>query len=184
MLLPIALFFALHFFAGQGFSEVSAAPKSVHVKDILHALSIRDALALLGRKHLVDSSAADLSDPSIEWHERFLDSTLGRRPATLPHVTQMVFAPVLFEGFPSKVTILFMDDTSFGATVLIPSPPKIGSIATVEDFNKLRKNIAASIGEPSVSTERYIDYMMNGMQSIFGTLKDDRITITLWRFGR
>jgi hypothetical protein len=183
MLLPIALFWALHFFAGQGFAEVSTAPKSVHVKDVLRKLSSRETLALMGRDRLVDSSVSTLKDPSIKWHERYLDSILGRHRATLPRVIQMTFAPVNFEGIPAKVTIFFADDSSFGATVSSPYPLRLGSRATLEDFNLVSKNIAKSLGEPSVSTGNYIDYMVNGLQSLFGSLKNGTITINLWRLG-
>ena len=183
MLLPIALFIALHLFSGPPFSEESSAPKDVHVKDLLRKLSSREALSLMGRDHLLDSSASDPTDPSIDWHERSLDSTLGRHPATLPRVIQMTFAPVNFEGIPAKVTILFMGDSSFGATVSSPYPLRLRSRATLDDFNLVSKNIAKSLGEPSVSTGNYIDYMVNGLQSLFGSLKDGTITINLWRLG-
>jgi hypothetical protein len=185
MIIPFALFIALHFFAGQEISgpQITAQPKTVTVKDLLHKLSTSDAMVLLGREHLLDSSVSFMTDPSMKWHERFLDSTLGRHKITPVTFTQMAFAPVIFEGISAKVTILFGEDSSFGATVSIPYPHKLRSGATVEDFDKLRVSIAKSIGEPTVSTEMYIDYMVSGTESLFGNLKDGVITITIWRLG-
>jgi hypothetical protein len=122
-----------------------------------------------------------MTDPSMEWHERFLDSVLGRHKTTSATFTQMAFAPVNFEGINAKVTILFGEDSSFGATVSIPYPHKLRSSATLDDFNHLRSGITKSLGEPSVSTEAYINYMRNDHQLLFGNLKDGVISINLWR---
>jgi hypothetical protein len=185
MFIPFALFIALRFFAASScyHQQIISTPKTVTVKDLVHKLSTSDAIALFGRNHLLDSSIFNLTDPSMKWHERFLDSTLGRHKITPVTYTQMSFAPVIFEGISAKVTILFGEDSSFGATVSIPYPHKLRSGATVEDFDKLRANIAKSIGEPTVSTEMYIDYLVSGTESMFGELKDGVITITIWRLG-
>ena len=185
MAIPIALFIALHFFTGQGNfgyrQAVAVEPKIITVKDVLHKLSPSDAIALFGREHLLDSSVSAMTDPAMKWHERFLDSMLGRHKITPATFTQMVFAPVNFEGINAKVTILFGEDSSFGARVSIPYPIRLRSKATLDDFNNLRTNIAKSLGQPSVSTETYIDYMVNGHQSLLGNLRDGSITINLWR---
>jgi hypothetical protein len=186
MFLPIALFIALHFFAGQrvsGHPSPDAGPKSVTVKDLTRKLSTSSAVALLGRKLLLDSSLLPLTDRMMKWHEQFLDSILGHHDPTPAKFTQMVFAPVLFEGASAKVTIFFGPDSSFGAMVSIPYPVKLHAPATVDDFKRVSKNIAKSLGEPSVSTEAYIDYMVKGNQSLFGNLRDGVITITMWRLA-
>jgi hypothetical protein len=185
MFIPFALFIVLHFFAGPGNDhlQITAQSKMVTVNNLIHKLSISDAEALFGREHLLDSSVSDLTDQSMKWHERFLDSMLGRHKATPPKFTHMAFAPVIFEGMSAEVTILFGEDSSFGAMVSIPYPHKIRSTVTVQDFDKLRANIAKSIGEPTVSTEMYIDYIVNGSESLFGSLKDGVITLTIWRLG-
>jgi hypothetical protein len=186
MVIPIALFIALHFFGGQHapvYSPPDAEPKAVTVNDLTRKLSIASAVALFGRKQLLDSSLTPLTDRMMKWHEHFLDSALGRHNPTPAKFTQMVFAPVLFEGLSAKVTILFGPDSSFGATVSIPYPVRLHAPATAEDFKRVSKNIAKSLGEPSVSTEMYIDYMVNGNQSLFGNFRDGVITINLWRLG-
>ena len=86
----------------------------------------------------------------------------------------MVFAPVTVEGSSAKVTILFGVDSSFGATVSIPYPNRLHAPATIDDFKRVSKSIAKSIGEPSVSTEAYIDYFVNGNQSLIGKLEGRR----------
>jgi hypothetical protein len=186
MYIPIALFIALHIFAGHGIhgtARTDPAPKSITVKDLFRKLSTSGAIALFGREHLLDSSVSPLTDRSIKWHEHFLDSVLGRHKRMPATYTQMVFAPVTVEGRSAKVTILFGVDSSFGATVSYPYPVRLHSPATIEDFRRVSKSIETSIGEPSVSTEMYIDYFVNGNQSLIGSLKDGAITITLWRLG-
>jgi hypothetical protein len=186
MFITIALFIALHFFGGQHtsvYSPPDAGPKAVTVTDVTCKLSTSSAVALFGRKNLLDSSLLPLTDRMMKWHEHFLDSILGRHNPTPAKFTQMVFAPVLFEGSSAKVTIFFGPDSSFGATVSIPYPARLHAPATGEDFKRLCKNIAKSLGEPSVSTEMYIDYMVNGNQSLFGNFRDGAITINLWRLA-
>jgi hypothetical protein len=186
MVIPIALFIALHFFAGQRVSRhpsPDAGPKVVTVKDLTRKLSSSSAVALFGRNQLLDSSLLPLTDRMMKWHERFLDSMLGHHNPTPAKFTQMVFAPVLFEGASAKVTIFFGPDSSFGAMVSIPYPLRLHAEATIEDFDRLRANIAKSMGEPSVSTQDYIDYMANGNQYLFGNFREGAITISIWRLG-
>lgn len=186
MIIPIALFVALHFFAGPQiavYAPPGAGPKAVTVKDLTRKLSTSGAVALFGRTQLLDSSLLPLTDRMMKWHERYLDSVLGRHNPTPAKFTQMVFAPVMFEGASAKVTIFFGPDSSFGATVSIPYPVRLHAPATRDDFDRLRANIAKSLGEASVSTEAYIDYMSKGNQFLFGTFKDGTITLNLWRLG-
>jgi hypothetical protein len=67
------------------------------------------------------------------------------------------------------------NDTTKTVTVQLPRLRK----ATIEDFEKVSKKIAAEIGEPSVSLTNYINYLRGQEQPLFGVLKDEMITITI-----
>ncbi len=190
MLTSIALFISLCFISFQGISavpspvgKVTHAPKRVSVNDLFHRRSQREAIALLGRKYLLDSSHTELTDPAMKWSEHLLDSTHYRNKAGKSSITQLVFAPVIFEGDSAKVTILFLDTTSFGAIVSVPYPPKLHSQLTDDDFSKIAVNIQKSMGLPTISTGRYIDYVVDAHQSLFGQLRDGIITINIMQLG-
>lgn len=186
MFLSIAFYLVFHVYTWHGtpngHSEF-AKPKGATTKDLLRKLSRREAVNLFGEKYLIDSSSYVPPSAAVDWHERLLDSLLGRKKSNPIRFRQVVFAPVMFEGEAAKVTILFFEDTSYGAIVEMPYPFRLRSHATPEDFDRLRENIVNSIGEPTVSTETYIDYMEHGTQTLFGTFKDGKIAIDLWRVG-
>ncbi len=136
---------------------------------------------MMGREHLVDSNVSPLTDPSMVWHVHFLDSLLGRQRTGPLVLTQMVFAPVIFEGVTAKVTILFGPDSSFGARVVSPYPFRRQSPATLDDFKNMSRNIQKSLGEPNVYSGAYIDYMDQGREFVLGNLRDGTITVNIWR---
>ena len=87
--------------------------------------------------------------------------------------------PVLFENQQAIDGAMLQGDTAIGFTVTIPRR----GTATIDDFTKLRRSIADEIGEPTAYTDTYIDYMLHGMQTVFGVFKDGSIRIDIFRLG-
>ena len=151
-------------------SYSSKEPKNIHVGDLLHKLTRAQAIQLLGREHFIDSVSGinKANDVGPVHNEKSVPSEW------------INFGYLTFEGFSSEVMILFAQDSSTMVRVSVPYPMRIGHSATLQDFNAIAKNIAKTLGEPTVSTEAYIDYMLAGMQSVFGQFKDGAITINIF----
>jgi len=174
-------------------------PKDISIKSLMHRMSREDLVNLLGPENLIDSSMAPAKNPSVDWHKYLKDSLVHTKtpnPETQPlFIKTLVFAPVQFEGFPAICEALVMGDSVMSYNLYLPYHAHSGAKpeapyalhnfvrATFADFNKVTENITKSIGEPSVSTETYIDYMLNGMQTVFGTFQGNNITITIAHTG-
>ena len=85
------------------------------------------------------------------------------------------YSPVMFDGFQGRMQIIFDRDSTKTITLQVPRLRK----ATEEDFDKISKNIANEIGDPSVTVHNYINYLRGQEQPVFGVLKDGMITITI-----
>jgi hypothetical protein len=171
-------------------------PKDISISTLMHRMSRADLVKLLGKDNLIDSSVAPSKNPSVDWHKYLKDSLLHPKnpnPETRPMFFKtLVFAPVQFEGFSTICEALIVDDSVMSFNLYLPYHAHTGAKpeapyalhhfvnATLDDFNKVGDNIAKSLGLPSVSTETYIDYMVNGMQSVFGSLKGSNITISIY----
>ena len=156
---------------------------NITAKDVMKKLSKKNAIAFFGKKSLINSSEKIDESPALTWHERRIDSLMGH-PKERPKFTKLDFGPVHFEGESAKVSMLFANDSSFGAMISIPYPVKLGKQATGDEFHFVTRNIAKSIGDPSVSAPNYVDYMTDGQQSLFGEFKNGSISIMAWRTGK
>jgi hypothetical protein len=130
------------------------SPKIVTAASLLHRLTRTELEAMIGKKSLIDS---------------------GFVPDGKSALRMYAYVPVNFEGQMSRLRATFANDTVKVFTLTIPRRGK----ATGDDFSKLSSTLSKEIGEPSVTTNNYIDYLLDGAQPLFGVLKDGVITITI-----
>ncbi len=158
-LLALAICFVVTVEA-QRSAVAAPTPKSVTISQLQKRMSHAELISLLGREALKDSSYTPSPDTSL-------------------NVRMLRFMPVVFENQQASVSAMLKDDTAIGFSVTIPRRGK----ATIEDFTRLRRSIADEIGEPTAYTDTYIDYMLKGMQTVFGVFKDGTIRIDIFRLG-
>ncbi|MDP4200819.1 MAG: hypothetical protein Q8922_10550 [Bacteroidota bacterium] len=130
--------------------------KPVTVSQLLKRMSRTELFALLGRETLTDSANSQSPDSGLR-------------------IVMLNFKPVLFEGQQAAVSAMLKDDTLITVAVSIPRR----GMATIDDFTKLKSDIVREIGDPTAYTDTYIDYMMKGMQSVFGSFKDGKIKVDI-----
>ncbi len=157
-------------------------PKLITISDLVRPISQKEAIELFGREHLIDSSLISDASSALDTRQRSVNSPLGKStPNPRPH-TQLVFAHLLFEGMPAKITVVVGDSgMSVSSEVSAPYPRKLGTNASTDDFAKVAASISKEIGLPTASTLMYIDYMKGNRQWILGKLQNGVITINIWR---
>ncbi|HEY3875911.1 MAG TPA: hypothetical protein VGM92_10565 [Candidatus Kapabacteria bacterium] len=186
MFLTLAIFLAFGWTGGQKPNTLFSKITAVTIHDLEKPRSRTETLAFFGSKNIVDSTQELASNQEIAsdratiWRENALRANRKKAHLKAPKFITMSFGNILFDGSLSKVTMLYADDSAFGAVVSIPYPLHFGSQATKEEYDRLSRNIAKEIGEPSIATANYIDYLSNGEQTLFGEYKDGKITITIW----
>jgi hypothetical protein len=180
----MAFFSALWLFIGPQSGRTLHSPeqpKLITISDLVRPLSLKEAIALFSREHLIDSSLITDASSSMDTRQRSTNSSPKTTPNLSPR-TQLVFAHVLFEGMPAKITVVFGDSgMSVSSEVSEPYPRKLGTNASTDDFAKIAASIAKEIGLPTASTLMYIDYMKGSRQWILGKLQNGVITINIWR---
>jgi hypothetical protein len=131
-----------------------AAKPEFTVTQLLKRMSREQIESIVGKKSIVDS---------------------GFVPDGKQALKMYAYSPIMFDGFAGRMQIVLDHDTTKTITIQVPRLRK----ATEDDFDKLSKNIANEIGEPSVTVHNYINYLRGQDQPVFGVLKDGLITITL-----